>query len=129
MGVLLGSLAREGTGSLRPAATHLKGRGKPGQKPAAGGGCCCVRVLDRGGGQGVFCVGAADLAQSNDVAWEPVSKGAGLASGAISHNERFERGMEREGGMKTGRGGGGEKEREILSQSLSCTLLKVSSVT
>lgn len=56
MGVLLGSLAREGTGSLRPAATHLKGRGKPGQKPAAGGGCSWVPVLDRGGGGKGFSV-------------------------------------------------------------------------
>lgn len=57
VGVLLGSLAREGTGSLRPAATHLKGRGKPGQKPAAGGGCSWVRVLDRGGGKGFSVLG------------------------------------------------------------------------
>lgn len=49
MGVLSGSLAPKGTWSLRPGATHLKGRGEPGQKPAAGGGCSWVRALDRSG--------------------------------------------------------------------------------
>lgn len=42
VGVFLSSLAPKGTGSLRPAATHLKGRGESGQKPAAGGGCSWV---------------------------------------------------------------------------------------
>lgn len=57
MGVLLGSLALEGMGSLRPTATHLKGRGEPGQKLAAGGGCSWLRVLDRGGGMGFSVLG------------------------------------------------------------------------
>lgn len=55
VGVLLGSLAHEGMGSLRPTATHLKGRGEPGQK--LGGGCSWVRVLDRGGGMGFSVLG------------------------------------------------------------------------
>lgn len=54
-----------------------------------------MRALDRGREQGLW-FGTADLAQSSHVAWEPVSKGAGLASGAVSHNELFERDRERE---------------------------------